>query len=100
MSMSISPISSAGGISGINPSRQTTGTGGSDFTDKMSGALEAVSDAEKTADLLAQDVATGGDTSIHELMIASTEATLSVEMLVQMRNRAVEAYQEIMRMQV
>jgi flagellar hook-basal body complex protein FliE len=33
-------------------------------------------------------------------MIASTQATLSVDLLVQVRNRAVEAYQEIMRMQV
>jgi flagellar hook-basal body complex protein FliE len=33
-------------------------------------------------------------------MIATTKATLSVDMLVQMRNRAVEAYQEVMRMQV
>jgi flagellar hook-basal body complex protein FliE len=33
-------------------------------------------------------------------MVATTKAALSVEMLVQVRNKAIEAYQEIMRMQV
>jgi flagellar hook-basal body complex protein FliE len=49
---------------------------------------------------MAQDIARGGETSIEELMVATTKATLTTEMLVQVRNRAVEAYQEIMRMQV
>ena len=63
-------------------------------------ALESVSQAEFNADALATDVALGGDTSVQELMVAMTKASLSVDLLVQVRNRAVEAYQEIMRMQI
>jgi flagellar hook-basal body complex protein FliE len=96
----ISGISSVGSISSIGATSKPEATPGAGFADKVSGALTQASDAEKSADLMAQDVAAGGDTPIQELMIASTKATLSVEMLVQVRNRAVEAYQEIMRMQV
>ena len=70
------------------------------FGDSIANALESVSQAEFQADMLAQDVATGGDTSVQELMVAMTKASLSVDLLVQVRNRAVEAYQEIMRMQL
>ena len=70
------------------------------FGDTIMSALESVSQAEFNADALATDVALGGDTSVQELMVAMTKASLSVDLLVQVRNRAVEAYQEIMRMQI
>ncbi len=70
------------------------------FGDTIANALEAVSEAEFNADALATDVALGGDTSVQELMVAMTKAQLSVDLLVQVRNKAVEAYQEIMRMQI
>lgn len=92
----ISGISSVVGARGIERATPTDGT----FAGKVGNALQSVSNTEKAADLMAQDVAAGGDTPVHELMIATTKATLSVDMLVQMRNRAVEAYQEVMRMQV
>ena len=91
-----SGISPVGGGRGIERATPSDGT----FADKVGNALQSVSNTEKAADVMAQDVAAGGDTPIHELMIATTKATLSVDMLVQMRNRAVEAYQEVMRMQV
>jgi flagellar hook-basal body complex protein FliE len=96
------PIGAISGISSIAGGRgveRATPSDGS-FAGKVGNALQSVSNTEKTADLMAQDVAAGGDTPVHELMIATTKATLSVDMLVQMRNRAVEAYQEVMRMQV
>ena len=100
-----SPIGSISGISGLSgisspATQRVDATGDSSFADKIGGALQTVSDGEHAADLLAQDVAAGGDTPVHELMIATTKAQLGVETLVQVRNKAVEAYQEIMRMQV
>jgi flagellar hook-basal body complex protein FliE len=92
----VSGISSVGGAGGIERATPSDGT----FAGKVGNALQSVSNTEKAADLMTQDVAAGGDTPVHELMIATTKATLSVDMLVQMRNRAVEAYQEVMRMQV
>lgn len=70
------------------------------FGDTIASALESVSQAEFDANALATDVALGGDTTVQELMVAMTKASLSVDLLVQVRNKAVEAYQEIMRMQI
>lgn len=90
-----SSIGSIGGIAGTTPPATPDG-----FADKMTGAMQSVSDSITEADSLVQDVATGGDTPIHEMMVAQTKAQLTTELAVQMRNKAVEAYQEIMRMQV
>jgi flagellar hook-basal body complex protein FliE len=76
------------------------GAGGEGFTSSIRQALESVSAAERQADAIAVDIASGGDSGVHELMVATAKASLSVDLLVQVRNRAVEAYQEIMRMQI
>ena len=92
----IPPISAVGAPAGAAaPTSPAPG-----FGDAVGSALEAVSKAEAEADFLAQDIAAGGESGVHELMVAMTKASLSVELLSQVRNRAVEAYQEIMRMQV
>lgn len=70
------------------------------FGDAIARGIQQVSDSERTADAVALDVATGGPADLHELMAATSKASLSVDLLVQVRNRAVEAYQEIMRIQV
>jgi flagellar hook-basal body complex protein FliE len=62
--------------------------------------LEGVSGLERQADAVTQSLATGGSAQIHDLMTATAKASLGVDLLVQVRNRAVEAYQEIMRLQV
>jgi flagellar hook-basal body complex protein FliE len=102
MTSPIGSISGIAGISGISPSstQRVGATEDTSFAEKIGDALQTVSDGEHSADLMAQDVASGGDTPVHELMIATTKAQLGIETLVQVRNKAVEAYQEIMRMQV
>lgn len=100
MTTPIGSISGIAGISGVSRPSTPATVGDSSFADKIGGALQSVSDGERAADLMAQDVAAGGSTPVHELMIATTKAQLGVETLVQVRNKAVEAYQEIMRMQV
>lgn len=70
------------------------------FGDVLKDGLEAVSNAEHKADSIAQQIATGGPAEFHDLMASTAKASLSVDLLVQVRNRAVEAYQEIMRLQV
>lgn len=100
--MTIPPIAGVTpGAAPVAPVGADVGTSASEgFGETIANALESVSQAEFNADMLAQDVATGGDTSVQELMVAMTKASLSVDLLVQVRNRAVEAYQEIMRMQL
>lgn len=92
----IPPIGAAGAAAGVESvSRPAPG-----FGDAIMRGLEQVSSLEQRADAMTQDVATGGPVQIHELMVATTEASLGIEMLAQVRNRAVEAYQQIMQLQV
>lgn len=46
-----------------------------------------------------QELASGSAVSVHEVMMRAEEARLSFQVLVQVRNRVLEAYQEVMRMQ-
>ena len=76
---------------------RTTGAGQA-FGDLVSQGLQQVSQLEFTADAAIQDVATGGPTRIEDVMIATTQASLGIDLLARVRDRALEAYQEIMRM--
>ena len=70
------------------------------FGDALARGLQAVSGLEHQADAVTQNMATGGGATIEDLMLATTKAQLGVDMLATVRDRAVEAYQEIMRMPV
>ncbi len=73
------------------------GQGGTPFTDIFSSAIDAVkeTDAEKTQ--MEYLMATGQLDNPALLTIASTKAQLSVDLLVQLRNKSMEAYNELMR---
>jgi flagellar hook-basal body complex protein FliE len=73
---------------------------GAGFGDALNKSLEGVSQLEQQADKAATSFATGETTGVHEVMAATTKSKLAVDALVAVRNRAVEAYQEIMRLQV
>ena len=49
---------------------------------------------------MVSDYASGGDVDVSELMVAMEKTSLSTELAVQIRNKVVESYQEIMRMQM
>jgi len=70
------------------------------FSEAIQRGLEQVSGLEHRADALIEDLASGGPTALHDVMIATTEASLAVDMMVHVRDRALEAYHEIMRMQL
>ncbi|MDJ0924464.1 MAG: flagellar hook-basal body complex protein FliE [Acidimicrobiia bacterium] len=98
--MTVPPITSVTGTAGVNAAGAASPSAAQGFGDTISNALQAVSESEFAADAIAESVATGGDATVQQLMVSMTKAQLSVDLLVQVRNKAVEAYQEIMRMQV
>ena len=98
--MTVPPVTSVTSTAGVNAARSATPTAAPGFGDTISNALQAVSESEFAADAIAESVATGGEATVQQLMVSMTKAQLNVDLLVQVRNRAVEAYQEIMRMQV
>jgi flagellar hook-basal body complex protein FliE len=73
---------------------------GGDFGSVIVNALEGLQATQNHADSLAVKAATGDLNDVHDYMIAAAEASLATEFTVAVRNRAVEAFNEIMRMQV
>lgn len=62
--------------------------------------VEETNQTQKVADKMSVDFAAGKIDSIHEVMIASEKANIALQYTVQLRNKVLEAYNEIMRMQV
>ena len=65
-----------------------------------SSVRQAPGHAERPRTPSAAQAATGDLKDVHDYMIASTEASLATEMVVTIKNKAVEAFNEIMRMPV
>lgn len=84
---------------GINQQDKASGSGQS-FLDHLKDSIKETNGMQKSADKLAVDVATGKSANLHETMLAVTQAELTFNLMVQVRNRALEAYQEVMRMPV
>ena len=78
----------------------TAADGGAGFGAMLTTGLERLEGMHDASDRLAVQAATGDLTDIHDYMIASTETSVATELTVAVRNKAVEAFTEIMRMQV
>ncbi len=74
--------------------------GAQDFSSMLLGGIGQLQGLHSTSDALAVQAATGDVQDIHDYMIASTQTSVATEMTVAVRNKAVEAFTEIMRMQV
>lgn len=77
-----------------------TAADGGDFGNLLTGALEQLSAVQARSDRLAIDAATGTLADVHDYMIAAAEASLATELTVAVRNRALEAFNQIMSMGV
>jgi flagellar hook-basal body complex protein FliE len=66
----------------------------------LTDAVNQTNEAQLAADKAAVALQTGKAENLHEVMLSMEEADISMRLLVQMRNKALDAYQEIMRMQV
>ena len=68
------------------------------FGDILGQAMSSLKSVHSQSGHLVQDYAAGGETDISEIMVAMEKTSLSTELAVQIRNKFVESYQEIMRM--
>lgn len=73
---------------------------GKSFGEVLKGSLAEVDRLQKEADAAIESLASGEGGSVHETMIAMEQADVSFKLMMQVRNKIVEAYQEILRMQV
>lgn len=70
------------------------------FGDMLTSMMSKVSETQIAGEQAIQKLQSGDAKHLHEVMIAVEEADISLRMLVQMRNKALTAYEEIMRMQI
>lgn len=75
------------------------GTSGPDFGDVLVDAMRKAGDAERDAEKAAKDFAEG-KAGIHETILAQERAGISVRYAVTVKNKALEAYRELMNTQV
>jgi len=71
----------------------------SDFGKILSDAIKSVNDEQKSVEQLSDDFAQGKVSNIHELVVEAEKASISLRLTVEVRNKIVDAYREIMRMQ-
>jgi flagellar hook-basal body complex protein FliE len=92
---------SAGGMSpeaatsGIEQAAGASGVNG--FADTLGSAIQKVDELQVSADVQAERVALGGG-NLHEMALALEKADVGMRLAMKVRNKLVDAYQEIMRM--
>lgn len=94
------PPAGPGGVGGIGGVGGTAGVQGASFGDLVLDGIDRLEGVQDRNDQLAVKAATGDLQNLHDYTIAATEATVTTQMTVAVRNKAVEAFTEIMRMQV
>jgi flagellar hook-basal body complex protein FliE len=76
------------------------GAGGEDFGSMVLGGIDKLEGLTDHTDQLAIQAATGDLQSIHDYTIAATQTAVSTQLSVAVRNKAIEAFNDIMRMQI
>jgi flagellar hook-basal body complex protein FliE len=98
--MSIEAISGLGmpavPVESVRPIVETPAS----FANFLTDAVQGLDASVKSADQQIRVLAAGGDIQVHDVMISLEEARMQMMLAVEVRNRFVEAYQELMRMQL
>ena len=77
----------------------TPSEGGS-FADTLNNAIDKVNKVQSEADVKMQELASGKTNNIPEVMMAVEKADIAMKLMMSVRNKVIDAYQEIMKMQV
>lgn len=92
VSTSIPPI--------LSPLQSGAGTGGAEFKSAFSDALTKVEGFQQDAQASVNRFLSGEGEELHHVALVTQEADLSFQMFLQVRNKIVAAYQQVMQMQV
>lgn len=81
-------------------STSSTSESGKSFADTLKDAVGSVNEMQKASDKAMQNLATGKTDNVADVMIAAEKADIALKVMVQVRNKIIDAYQEVMKMQV
>jgi flagellar hook-basal body complex protein FliE len=98
------PIDALAAVGGVLPTGYLTqassaSSDGSSFANALTGAVDGLRAQQAVSSGLAIKAVTGDLTDIHQATLASTRAQVTMELVAGVRNKGVEAFNEIMRMQ-
>ena len=80
---------------------QSAPAGGADFAKVLQNSIDQVNQTQQQAEGMAANFAAGdGNANLHEVMISLQKANVSFQEMVQVRNKLVTAYHDVMNMQV
>ena len=94
-------VTGTGYVGAVAPTAGPTGTPGSEaaFGAALAGSIDSLQQAQSTSNDLAIKAVTGDLDDVHDYTVASSQAKVALELTAAVRNKAVEAFTEIMRMQ-
>jgi flagellar hook-basal body complex protein FliE len=101
--MNIEAVQGLGAHDEVGPLRGLQGppaAGGTAFAARVTDALDQVNQQLLTSQVDLQRLAAGEVTNLHEVMMRLEESRIALQLALQVRNRVLEAYQDVMRMQV
>lgn len=96
----IAPISPQIALPALSPVIPATGGSGQDFQNILSNSIAGVEQKHTEAQAAVNRFLTGETEELHTAALAGQRAELSLELFLQVRNKVVQAYQEVMRMQM
>ncbi|MDR2577900.1 MAG: flagellar hook-basal body complex protein FliE [Chitinispirillales bacterium] len=96
---SIGPIQTGSLPGQIGPASRQQG-GGMSFRDTLNGFLGEVNQLQNKASTAVQRLAAGEITDVHQVMTASEEAKVAFNLMMEVRNKVMEAYQEVLRIRL
>jgi flagellar hook-basal body complex protein FliE len=94
-----SPISAAE-LGSLQPTAIAGATQGASFGQMLGSMVNDVSARQSAASDAVSGLLSGGNVPLHQAMIAMEEASVSFQLMVEVRNKLLESYQELMRMQI
>lgn len=101
MTSAILPVALPSSLSSVNPlAFESTAAAGGDFLGQLKSGAVQLNEQTDRATALLSSYALGENVAPHDLVMAMEQAKLSLQLAVEVRNRLVDAYQELARLQI
>ncbi|MFT8319491.1 MAG: flagellar hook-basal body complex protein FliE [Bacillus sp. (in: firmicutes)] len=100
MAINFPAVSTALPLTSTNTAKTSTSEAQKSFASFLKDSLNSVNNAQNESDVLTNKLANGENVDLSQVMITSQKANITMQATLEIRNKAVEAYQEMMRMTV
>ncbi|MCP4548745.1 MAG: flagellar hook-basal body complex protein FliE [bacterium] len=98
--LKIRPLVTHNLLQAYGQNKQVAAPKGSGFGDLLSQSINKVQASQTAADMAVNQAVMGQGQDLHQVMVAQEEASITFELMMEVRNKLMEAYQQIMAMQV